>query len=66
MFSGQLGDESAQWHDLLSRVVRAEHSCDVLLDAIRNVHEEHHSGAFRWCLVESCSVAEELRRRRRA
>lgn len=62
MFSGQSGDESAQWHELLSRAVRAERSCDVLLDAIRSGHEEHHSEAFRWCQVEPCSAVGGLRR----
>lgn len=62
MISGQSDDESTQWHELLSRAVQAERSREVLLDAIRNGHEEHHSGAFRWCLVEPCSSAGRVRR----
>lgn len=51
------GDSDVEWHILLDRLYRTEWHHRTLANQVLSDHDDTHSGAARWCNVESCRLA---------
>ena len=49
-------DIDQQWHRVLSERNRLRDAVEALTEALRKHHEEHHSGAARWCDAVPCRL----------
>lgn len=51
------GESDVEWHMLLNRLYRTERCHRALVNQVLHDHDDSHSGAARWCNVESCRLA---------
>lgn len=51
------GENDVEWHTLLDHLYRIEWCHRALANQVLRDHDDTHSGAARWCDVESCRLA---------